>query len=168
MFDVGFWEISLILVVMLIVVGPERLPGLARKAGLWIGKARRMVAEVKAEVDRELQIDEIRQSINQEANISDLKQLAQEARKLDGELRQEAQTLKSDISRARGPASGEKGTAEAGLGRGGGGDRPPENSAMAAPLSDMNEAAKPEEAEDRASRGDGAPSNSPANKSRSK
>jgi Tat protein translocase TatB subunit len=52
MFEIGFWEMIMVGVVMLIVVGPERLPGLARTAGLWIGKARRMFAEVKADVDR--------------------------------------------------------------------------------------------------------------------
>ena len=52
MFEVGFWELPLIGVVAMIVVGPERLPGLARTAGLWLGKARRMLADVKAEVLR--------------------------------------------------------------------------------------------------------------------
>ena len=51
MFDVGFSEILLILVIALIVVGPERLPKLARTAGLWIGKARSIVSSVKAEVE---------------------------------------------------------------------------------------------------------------------
>jgi sec-independent protein translocase protein TatB len=54
-------------VVALIVVGPENLPGLARTAGLWLGKARRMLAEVKAEVDRELQLEELKQSLRQQA-----------------------------------------------------------------------------------------------------
>ena len=66
MFDIGFWEILLIFVVALIVVGPERLPGLARTAGLWVGKARRIVAEMKSEVERELQMDELKRSIQQQ------------------------------------------------------------------------------------------------------
>ncbi|MEZ5578150.1 MAG: Sec-independent protein translocase protein TatB [Candidatus Competibacteraceae bacterium] len=60
MFEIGFWELALIGVVAMIVVGPERLPGLARTAGLWLGKARRMLADVKAEVDRELQLEELK------------------------------------------------------------------------------------------------------------
>jgi sec-independent protein translocase protein TatB len=60
MFEIGFWELALVGVVALIVVGPERLPGLARTAGLWLGKARRMIADVKAEVDRELQLEELK------------------------------------------------------------------------------------------------------------
>ncbi len=54
MFDIGFWELVLIGVVALLVVGPERLPKLARTAGLWIGRGRRMLSSVKAEIDREL------------------------------------------------------------------------------------------------------------------
>ncbi len=59
MFDVGFWELTIIGVVALIIVGPERLPGFARTAGLWIGKARRMVADVKRDIDREIKASEI-------------------------------------------------------------------------------------------------------------
>ncbi|MYH91702.1 MAG: twin-arginine translocase subunit TatB, partial [Gammaproteobacteria bacterium] len=59
MFDVGFWELTIIGVVALIIVGPERLPGLARTAGLWIGKARRMVTDVKRDIDRELKASEL-------------------------------------------------------------------------------------------------------------
>jgi sec-independent protein translocase protein TatB len=44
MFDIGFWEMAFIGVIALVVIGPERLPGVARTAGLWVGKARRMPA----------------------------------------------------------------------------------------------------------------------------
>ena len=47
MFDMGFWEVVLIFVILLIVVGPERLPKLARTVGLWVGKARTMVSSVR-------------------------------------------------------------------------------------------------------------------------
>ncbi len=59
MFDVGFWELTVIGVVALIIVGPERLPGLARTAGLWIGKGRRMIADVKRDIDREIKASEM-------------------------------------------------------------------------------------------------------------
>ena len=54
MFDVGFWEVSLIGVLALIVIGPERLPGVARTAGTWLGKARRMMADIKTDIKSEL------------------------------------------------------------------------------------------------------------------
>jgi sec-independent protein translocase protein TatB len=59
MFDVGFWELAIIGVVALIIVGPERLPSLARTVGLWVGKGRRMVSDVKRDIDRELKASEV-------------------------------------------------------------------------------------------------------------
>lgn len=63
MFDIGFWELTLIGVVALLVVGPERLPGMARTVGLYAGKMRRWVSQVRSEVERELRADEIRQAM---------------------------------------------------------------------------------------------------------
>ncbi len=68
MFDVGFWELVLIGVVALVVLGPERLPTAARTAGLLIGKLRRTVYDVKSEIERELQVDEIRRVARQESD----------------------------------------------------------------------------------------------------
>ncbi|MDQ5909695.1 MAG: sec-independent protein translocase protein TatB [Pseudomonadota bacterium] len=78
MFEIGFWEMVLVGVVAMIVVGPERLPGLARTAGMWLGKARRMVADVKAEVDRELHLEEIKQSLRQQVELTDINQMKQD------------------------------------------------------------------------------------------
>ena len=61
MFDIGFWELAVIAVVALVVIGPERLPRAARTAGLWVGRARRMVAEVKSDIDREINAEELRE-----------------------------------------------------------------------------------------------------------
>lgn len=66
MFDIGFWELCLIAVVALLILGPERLPIAARTAGLWVGRARRMIGNVKSEIDRELQLDEIRNRLKEE------------------------------------------------------------------------------------------------------
>ena len=54
MIDVGFWEVAMIGVMALIILGPERLPGVARTAGLWIGKARSIVREIKADIQSEI------------------------------------------------------------------------------------------------------------------
>ena len=67
MFDIGFWELALIGLVALIVVGPERLPRLARTAGLWLGRGRRMLSSVKDEIDRELKAEELKQILNKQA-----------------------------------------------------------------------------------------------------
>lgn len=60
MFDMGFTELMLIGIVALIVIGPERLPGVARTAGKYFGKLRRFMTSVKADVESELHADELR------------------------------------------------------------------------------------------------------------
>ena len=69
MFDIGFSELLVIAVVALIVIGPERLPKVARTLGHLFGRLQRYVAEVKADIDREMQMDELKklQSSMQEA-----------------------------------------------------------------------------------------------------
>jgi sec-independent protein translocase protein TatB len=89
MFEIGFWELALIGVVALIVVGPEQLPGLARKAGFWLGKARRMIAEVKAEVDRELHLEEIKQTLRQQADLGEVKDLADQVKSFRRQIEEE-------------------------------------------------------------------------------
>ncbi len=75
MFDVGFWEILLILVLALVVIGPERLPGAARKAGYFVGKARRYIEGVRSEVESELDVNEFKRMLhNQEVQINELQQ----------------------------------------------------------------------------------------------
>lgn len=90
MFDVGFWELSLIMVVLLLVVGPERLPKLARTAGVWVGRARRMVADVKAEVNRELRAQELKESMEGQG-LSQLKGAADELRTIGSDLKSDIQ-----------------------------------------------------------------------------
>ena len=60
MFDIGFSEIVLIAVVAVVVLGPERLPKAARTLGLLFGRLQRYVNEVKADVAREMELDELR------------------------------------------------------------------------------------------------------------
>jgi sec-independent protein translocase protein TatB len=75
MFDVGFWEILLILVLALVIIGPERLPGAARQAGYFVRKARRYIEGVRSEVESELDIGEFKRMLhNQEVQINELQQ----------------------------------------------------------------------------------------------
>lgn len=60
MFDVGLTELMVIAVVALIVIGPERLPKVARTAGLLLGRLQRYVGDVKADINREIQLDELK------------------------------------------------------------------------------------------------------------
>ena len=61
MFEVGFWELVLILVMVLVVAGPERMPGIVRTLGRWAGRAKALVGQLKSEFERELNADELRQ-----------------------------------------------------------------------------------------------------------
>lgn len=61
MFDIGFTELLLIGVVTLLVLGPERLPKVARTAGAWFGRVNRYVGEVQRDITREMKLDEFRQ-----------------------------------------------------------------------------------------------------------
>lgn len=81
MFDVGFQEIVLIGVIALMVIGPERLPSVARSVGLWVGKIQRFVAGVKSDIASELKTDELRSLLtNQEDQIRELKEMVNETR----------------------------------------------------------------------------------------
>ena len=72
MFDVGFWEMAFIGVIALVVIGPERLPGVARTAGLWVGKGRRMLNEVMADVKKEMkEYDDNEYGLKQVKALSD-------------------------------------------------------------------------------------------------
>ncbi len=79
MFDIGFWELCLIAIIALLVFGPEKLPGAARTAGLWIGRIRRMITNVKQDIDRELHLQEVQDAIKQ-SDQSSLHQFIEETK----------------------------------------------------------------------------------------
>ena len=79
MFEIGIWELVLIMVIALIVIGPERLPGMARNVGRWVGKARGMVRSVKAEIDRELAAEELQRVLSKQAASVDPYEMIEKA-----------------------------------------------------------------------------------------
>jgi len=72
MFDIGFWELALIGVILLLVVGPERLPKVARTAGLWVGRGRRMLSAMKEEINREIKAQELQEILDRQARRNPL------------------------------------------------------------------------------------------------
>ena len=62
MFDISFVELLLILVVALVVIGPERLPRVARTMGFWVGRARSVFNSVRRDIEREARLDELKQA----------------------------------------------------------------------------------------------------------
>ncbi len=75
MFDIGFWELGVIMIVALVVIGPDKLPGIARSAGKWVGKARYFISNVKQDVQKELRAEELKQAIERDAGLDELKQI---------------------------------------------------------------------------------------------
>jgi sec-independent protein translocase protein TatB len=72
MFNIGSFEVLLICVIALLVLGPERLPSAVRTAGLWIGRFRRSFYKVKSEIERELNADDIRRQLHNESVLAEL------------------------------------------------------------------------------------------------
>ena len=70
MFDIGFSELVAIGLIALIVLGPKRLPEVARTAGRWMGQLRRFIADVKQDIDREINTEELAElrKLKQELN----------------------------------------------------------------------------------------------------
>ncbi len=86
MFDIGPSELLLIFVVALLVIGPERLPGTVRTASLWIGRFRRSFHKIKAEVERELNADEIRRQLHNESILAEVEDAKNQAKELTSNL----------------------------------------------------------------------------------
>ena len=103
MFDIGFSELLVIAVVALIVIGPERLPKVARTAGHMLGRLQRYVNDVKADINREMELDELRkvQSTFQEAARSienEVRSVEQSVTKVGSEIRAEAAALDAPLA----------------------------------------------------------------------
>lgn len=88
MFDIGFSELMVIAVVALVVIGPERLPKVARTVGLLFGRMQRYVNDVKADISREMALDDLRklQSSMQDAARSVEQSVNQEVRAAETEM----------------------------------------------------------------------------------
>lgn len=90
MFDIGFSELIVIAIVALVVIGPERLPKVARTAGLLLGRMQRYVSDVKSDISREMQLEELKKL---QADIQDSARSFE--RSLSSELQSVEQTIES-------------------------------------------------------------------------
>lgn len=89
MFDVGFSELVVIAVVALVVIGPERLPRVARTAGILLGRLQRYVNDVKADINREINLDEIKKL---QQDVTD------QARSLESSMKQQIHQVETALS----------------------------------------------------------------------
>lgn len=88
MFDIGFSELLVIGIVALVVIGPEKLPKVARTIGHLLGRAQRYVNDVKSDINREIQLDELKKLQSE---------VTESARTLEASVRQEYEAARSAI-----------------------------------------------------------------------
>src|SRR5512134_486781 len=113
MFDLGFSELLVIALVALVVIGPERLPRVARTLGHLAGRMQRYVADVKADINREMELDELRKMRDsvQQAASSVESSFQAEVTKTETELNAAAAQMvdaQASPAQAAAPAGGEQ------------------------------------------------------------
>lgn len=105
MFDIGFSELMLIAVVALIVIGPERLPRVARTAGHLLGRLQRYVSDVKADINREIQLEELKKL---------QQQVAEQARSMEQSVNEHLTSVETSLNDSIAQGLGQKGDAASG------------------------------------------------------
>jgi sec-independent protein translocase protein TatB len=98
MFDIGFSEILLVAVVALVVIGPERLPGVARNVGRYAGRLQRYVNDIKRDFNREVEFEEIKRL--QHEMETTVQSMQESMRAVETTLQQETQKHQSDLTAA--------------------------------------------------------------------
>ena len=88
MFDIGFSELMVIGIVALLVIGPEKLPKVARTLGHLLGRAQRYVNDVKSDINREMQLDELKKLQSQ---------VTDSARELENSVRKEYEAARAAV-----------------------------------------------------------------------
>lgn len=91
MFDIAFSEMLIIAVIALLVIGPEKLPKVAKTVGHLLGKAQRYVSDVKSEINREMEIDELRK-LQAEMQTA--------ARKVEGDVQTTLRDTQADLNKS--------------------------------------------------------------------
>jgi sec-independent protein translocase protein TatB len=91
MFDVGFSELIVIAVVALIVIGPERLPKVARTAGHLLGRLQRYVSDVKSDINREMQLEDLKKL---------QQQVADQAKSMEASVSQQLTSVETELNQS--------------------------------------------------------------------
>lgn len=113
MFDIGFYELALIGVLALLVLGPKRLPEAARTAGRWVGKLRAFVSNVKQDIDREIEGGELTELKRLKEELSQARTLIEES---SNSIHQQVDQLADNVNRGtRGLSSPESARKKKGL-----------------------------------------------------
>ena len=108
MFDIGASEIFVIGVVALIVIGPERLPRVAKTLGALFGRLQRYVSEVKSDINREIELDELRKlkATMQDAARSIEQSVTSQVNYIDSEVKQAGAEVQKQVESGAAPVTG--------------------------------------------------------------
>ena len=98
MFDIGFTEFLLVAVVGLLVVGPKQLPGAIRGALIWVRMAKKGFDTIKASLEEEIGVDEIRSQLRKDSIITSFEEQADQLEALDNEIQQANIDLMDSLS----------------------------------------------------------------------
>ena len=102
MFDIGFWELMIIGLVALLVVGPERLPKLAYTAGKWLGKGRSMLSAIKSEIDKEMKAEELKRILEkQKKQLNPLEEVIEDTSAAVQDLKKATDTAVKDVDKTQ-------------------------------------------------------------------
>ena len=98
MFDPSFFELIIICVVALLVLGPDRLPGAIKTLGLWIGRLRRSFNNIKREIEQEVGADEIRRQLRNEAIMEKFNNTKSQVTESIESIKSETDSIKDDLN----------------------------------------------------------------------
>lgn len=101
MFDIGFWELTFIAVIGIVIVGPHRLPEVVRTVTAMVRKMRRMFSDVKADIERELDLDDMRRIVREVDMEEHIREINKSVMDMDGEVRSSGKALLHDIDEVK-------------------------------------------------------------------
>lgn len=96
MFDIGFWELSIIGIVALLVVGPERLPAVARTVGKYVGRANRFISNVKDDISKELKDEDLKKILADQQKLAD--EYKNAASSMNSAVNSESESIRGSVS----------------------------------------------------------------------
>ncbi len=105
MFDIGFPELLILALIALIVLGPDRLPEAMRTLGLMFGRLRRSYLSARAEIEREVGMDEVRRQLHNESIMEEFKSIESEIKSdvsdIDNQVKAAAQPHQHDEKKSQ-------------------------------------------------------------------
>lgn len=106
MFDVSFSELLLILVVGLLVFGPEKLPQVVRSVSLWLARARRTFNQIRADIEREVGVDELKRDLHNQSIMDTFKDVQDDLRRTQQDLEHLPYEVSDVVRRSAAPEHG--------------------------------------------------------------